>query len=544
MDNEYNNNPFEDIKDTNENTSEEYTVSENKESEEVIKEEISQPELSEETVPTEETPSTDEISQNEAPQAEPAVKEEETASVYAYTATSNPDINKDAPQGGIRTTFVSNDTNVSEADSHDHIQHSVTGASKVNNTNIPNPAATPTPAKKKAKSKAKLSASAVALILAASLVFSAIFGLGGVYVGYKLFSDGSGIVTQNKELNTNVSTNVVADAPEGSVAAAAETAANAVVEITTETVTTSFFYGDYVQSGAGSGVIIDAENGYIITCAHVISGASTVEVTLRDGTIYAAEIIGSDSDTDIAVIQIEPKEALTAASLGDSDTLVVGQTAIAIGNPLGTLGGTVTSGIISALNREINIDGQDYSLLQIDTSINPGNSGGGLFDIAGNLIGIVNAKSSADSTSSTTIEGLGFAIPVNKAVEICKDLVEQGYVGGRLSLGIYVYEYTKDSNLYSLYQSGYYDLINYISGEGVYFLEYQTGQNGGFKFGDRIVAIDGVEVAARNDITSLLEEYELGDTVTVTVSRMNTDQRRSQMTEVEVSLIEYVPSES
>ncbi len=427
-----------------------------------------------------------------------------SGSTYSYTSGSNPGINRDNPSAGaVRTTYAPR----------------------------PNPTAVK-PVKK------GVPTSIFVICLCAGIVLSMVFGLVGVAIGYGMVENNE-TVTGDGNLDINSTNKVVTELPEGSVAAAAELAGSSVVEITTETVTTSFFYGQYVQSGAGSGVIIDADDGYIITCAHVIDGASTVTVTLKDGTEYNAEIVGSDSRTDIAVIKINAK-GLIAAQIGDSDTLVVGQTAIAIGNPLGTLGGTVSSGIISALNREINIDSQSYYLLQIDTSINPGNSGGGLFDIAGNLIGVVNAKSGGDG-SGTTIEGLGFAIPVNQAIEVANQLVDNGYVGGRVNLGIYVYEVTQDTNQASLYQSEYADLLDYITDYGVYFLEYQAGHQGDFEFGDRIIAIDGVTVSTRSDITSLLEEYSVGDTVTITVSRVNSDMKRNRIVQFDTTLVEYVP---
>ncbi|MBR6514665.1 MAG: trypsin-like peptidase domain-containing protein [Clostridia bacterium] len=457
------------------------------------------------------------------------------ASTYSYTPATNPGINRDNPYtrtapSGVRTTYVPPKSSYAPANM---------------------------PKKKKKKEKRGVPVIIFVLMLVATVLISGCSGTLGVLVGCAIGGgSGDSETTINENKNTNNGNNgngaldnqtsdkIEIDLPEGTVAAAAQTAGDAVVEITTETVTTNWFYGQYVQSGAGSGVIIDSDDGYIITCAHVIDGASAVNVTLKDGTEYPAEIVGSDTRTDIAVIKINAK-GLVAAELGNSDNIVVGQTAIAIGNPLGTLGGTVTSGIVSALNREITIDGQKYSLLQIDTSINPGNSGGGLFDIEGKLIGVVNAKSGGDG-SGTTIEGLGFAIPINKAMEIANSLVDSGYVSGRVSLGIYVYEVTEaNRNSYSaeLYQSEYKDLIDHITDYGVYFLEYAKGQQGDFSFGDRIIAIDGVAVSTRSDIASLLEEYSVGDEVTITVSRLTSDMKRSRIVSFETTLTEQIPEE-
>ncbi|HQB33018.1 MAG TPA: trypsin-like peptidase domain-containing protein, partial [Erysipelotrichaceae bacterium] len=161
-----------------------------------------------------------------------------------------------------------------------------------------------------------------------------------------------------------------------------------IVEVYTESTKFSAFYDEYIIEGAGSGVIYTSD-GYIITNNHVIEGANTIMVVLTNGEKYNARLIASDLVSDIAVIKIDA-QGLKAVTIGDSSQIKVGQICIAIGNPLGTLGGTVTDGIISALSREITIDGQKMNLLQTNTAISPGNSGGGLFDVAGNLIGIIN----------------------------------------------------------------------------------------------------------------------------------------------------------
>ncbi len=198
-----------------------------------------------------------------------------------------------------------------------------------------------------------------------------------------------------------------------------------VVSITTEAVQQGqAWYGSYVTSGAGSGVILSSD-GYILTCAHVVDGADTVTVTTSDGTEYDAEVVGSDTADDIAVLKIDATD-LTAAVIGDSDAASVGETVYADGNPGGTLSGTITEGIVSALNREITVEtdsGEAITLNVIQTSaaVSPGSSGGGLFNDQGELIGVVNAKS-----SDTSDEGLGFAIPINDAVSIAKNIIENG----------------------------------------------------------------------------------------------------------------------
>ena len=238
-----------------------------------------------------------------------------------------------------------------------------------------------------------------------------------------------------------------------------------VVAITTSSASYSAFYGNYVTKGAGSGVLYAEQadddgkvtGTYIVTNNHVIDGASEITVTLSDGTQYPAELVGTDSQTDVAVIYIpatDLKESL--ASLGESDSLLLGQTVLAIGNPLGELAGTVTDGIISCLEREIDIDGIKMNLLQTNAAVNPGNSGGGLFNLSGQMVGLVNAKSSGEG-----IEGLGFAIPVDTVKEIAGELMKNGYVTGRPKIGISGYEVTSEN--YQSYRTNSPEVWEYIN---------------------------------------------------------------------------------
>ncbi len=296
--------------------------------------------------------------------------------------------------------------------------------------------------------------------------------------------------------------------------------ADSVVEITTEIVQTSL-WGQYVSSGAGSGVIIE-KSGIIVTNYHVIEGARTVTVRLTDGSEFAASLIGYDSPSDLAVIKINAQgKELTVASLGCSADLEVGEDVVALGNPLGSLGGTLTTGIISAKDRVIEVDGNEMVLLQTNAAINPGNSGGGLFNMAGQLIGVVNAK-----ISQTGIEGLGFAIPIDVAYTVIDDLVKYGYVRGVVSSGLTVLDVTAQ-NRYIVYQR--YG----ISTIGVVVLE--SANTDELKLGDKIVSIDGTEIETSDDITLLLKSYSVGDTVTVKISR---DGKES---EVSLTLTEQVP---
>ena len=294
---------------------------------------------------------------------------------------------------------------------------------------------------------------------------------------------------------------------------------DSVVEITTETAVRGSYFSQYVTSGAGSGVII-AKEGYVITNHHVIDGADSVVVRTTDGTEYKAVIVGSDVSTDVAVLKIDPADkTLTVAVLGDSSKLMVGEDAIAIGNPLGSLGGTVTNGIISALDREINIGGESMRLLQTNAAVNPGNSGGGLFNLAGELIGIVNAKSSGEN-----VEGLGFAIPINTAEEIASQLIEFGYVRGRVDIGLNLIDIT---NMFDLFAYG-------LSTPGVYV--YESPYNDQIKSGDRIQAVNGVAVTSAAEVKAAYRDCAVGDVIKISLVRGN------KVIEVDVTLRELAPT--
>ena len=393
-----------------------------------------------------------------------------------------------------------------------------------------------------------------AIVICCCIVLSSVFGVGGgmIMYGYldrtapaaDIKTPDNGAVNQSNETKAPSVIKQVVESQENTGIISNDAIVNAVarikeavVEISTETTVTGggWFGGrEYVTGGAGSGVII-TEDGYILTCAHVVEGADKIKVTVTSGssyTEYPAEVIGIDTQTDIAVIKIAPDSILTAAVMGNSSKLVVGEPAIAIGNPLGTLGGTVSNGIISALDREIKIDGSTFNLLQTNAAINPGNSGGGLFNINGELIGIVNAKSSGN-----IIEGLGFAIPIDTAKNIAEEIMTKGYISGRPRLGINVLEVNRNTD-----PSDYMgELANYVDDYGVYFLGYAGTQSGDLEFGDRIIAIDETSVSTMQDIKAMLTEYNVGDTLTLTVVRkdINSKNMRNRMVKVEITLVEY-----
>ena len=290
---------------------------------------------------------------------------------------------------------------------------------------------------------------------------------------------------------------------------------HSVVEITTNYVVSGTMFSQYVSSGAGSGVIFAQEGrtGYVVTNNHVVEGATSIKVRLADGIELDAVMVGTDSATDLAVLKVDTDLTLTTAVLGDSDSLVVGQEVLAIGNPLGQLGGTVTNGIVSALEREVTIDGENMRLLQHNAAVNPGNSGGGLFNMRGELIGVVNAKSSGDD-----VEGLGFAIPANTVFDIISQLIEHGYVRGRPALGITV----------SVARQQYFmQIVSYIYVSDPGKTELQMN--------DILYAIEGKEIASSDDITAAISGKTVGDTVEIIVLRNNKEVK------VQVELIEYVP---
>ncbi len=398
-------------------------------------------------------------------------------------------------------------------------------------------------AQKKAKKSGSGKKAAVAVACCCGLLFSTGFGFLGAVIANRMFpaageseeivvdTEGN-VVSENQKTAVfyksvdNIATSTATNGGDLTMAQVSALVSDTVVEITTEFVNTSGWF-QYVSSGAGSGVIL-SEDGYIITNNHVICGedsstpADTITVRLTDGTEYDAKLIGTDSDSDVAVLKIEAK-GLTPAICGDSDKLVVGETVLAVGNPLGELGGTQTDGIISALDREIDVNGTSMTLLQTSAAVNPGNSGGALFNMRGELIGVVNAKS-----SGTGIEGLGFAIPINDALNVAEQLMEYGYVRGKVAIGVSFYE-CEDA-----LTARYYGLPGY----GVYVMELSKGYNeNALKVLDRVISIDGQEISSFSDISNIVKQHEVGDVLKFQVSR------DGKIIEVDVTCYEKIPAE-
>jgi len=272
--------------------------------------------------------------------------------------------------------------------------------------------------------------------------------------------------------------------------------------------TASYYYYTYPTEGSGSGVII-SEDGYIVTNNHVISGGDNITVFLSDNSSYPATVVGTDPETDIAVLKIKAN-GLNAALLGDSSTLRVGDFALAIGNPLGEYQGSVTFGIVSALNRDVVIDNETHTMFQVDAAVNPGNSGGGMFDTNGMLIGIVTAKNISEE-----VEGLGFVLPMNDVKPIIKDLINHGYVTGRPTLGFEPVEITsmRTAKYYGLNKLGVY--INSVTPNSF-------AEECGLQFKDYISTADGETIATIERLEEILNSKKVGDTLVLEIERNNT----------------------
>ena len=264
---------------------------------------------------------------------------------------------------------------------------------------------------------------------------------------------------------------------------------------------------ELVKQGSGSGIIV-SEDGYIVTNQHVIEDASEITVILNTGDEFVATLVGSDSKSDLAVLKIDASN-LTAAVLGDSSQVEVGDLAVAIGNPLGQeLAGTVTSGVISALNRKMTVGNRSYTLLQTDAAINPGNSGGALVNKYGEVIGINSIKMSV-----TGVEGIGFAIAISEVKPMIDDLISNGYVSGRSIIGIRLTESQNGLTVYSV-----------VEGSGA--------EKAGIKVGDLIVKAEGKVVKTTEELNSVRDEKKPGEYITITVIR------EGELTDISVQLTE------
>mgnify|MGYP000513827283 CR=1 FL=1 len=342
----------------------------------------------------------------------------------------------------------------------------------------------------------------------ALLLACAVVGGAAGYGGAALSSSGKTTIRQSNRTASEITVKQVSGQTLMSPAEVYASTVNSVVSINCSSVSTNIF-GQSVQSASsGSGFII-TQDGYIVTNHHVVSGASSVTVTLHDGREYPATVVGSDSDYDVAVLKINAA-GLTPVTLGNSADVNVGDSVLAIGNPLGELTFSMSGGYVSSCNRAINVDGTPFNMIQVDCSINPGNSGGPLMNLYGEVVGIVSAKYS--TYSSTTVEGLGFAIPIDDVKSIITDIMENGAVTGKAYMAVTVG--TMNSQMAAQYS------IDIDQGVFVYsVVKGGAGDKAGLRLGDVITKMGDTTLTSRQDLSAALKSYRAGDTATLTVFR-------------------------
>ena len=347
----------------------------------------------------------------------------------------------------------------------------------------------------------------VALILSCAVI-SAACGFGGAILAQNGSRTGKTTVQQSNRTAANVSVKKVDGQTLMTPSEVYASTVNSVVPINCSAVSTNIFGQQTESASSGSGFIYTAD-GYIVTNQHVVANASSINVTLYNGDTYPATLVGSDSDYDVAVLKIDAKD-LPAVTLGSSTDVNVGDTVMAIGNPLGELTFSMSQGIVSCVNRAINVEGTPFNMIQVDASINPGNSGGPLMNLYGEVVGIVSAKYS--SYANTTVEGLGFAIPINDVQSIIKDIIENGSVGNKAYMAITAGTMTQQ--MAAQYK------INATEGVFVYSVEDGgAGDKAGLKLGDVITKLNDTQITSMEDLSAAKKGFKAGDTVTLTVLR-------------------------
>lgn len=347
----------------------------------------------------------------------------------------------------------------------------------------------------------------VALILSCAVI-SAACGFGGAILAQNGSRTGKTTVQQSNRTAATVSVKKVDGQTLMTPSEVYASTVNSVVSINCSAVSTNIFGQQTESASSGSGFIYTAD-GYIVTNQHVVANASSINVTLYNGDTYPATLVGSDSDYDVAVLKIDAKD-LPAVTLGSSTDVNVGDTVMAIGNPLGELTFSMSQGIVSCVNRAINVEGTPFNMIQVDASINPGNSGGPLMNLYGEVVGIVSAKYS--SYANTTVEGLGFAIPINDVQSIIKDIIENGSVGNKAYMAITAGTMTQQ--MAAQYK------INATEGVFVYSVEDGgAGDKAGLKLGDVITKLNDTQITSMEDLSAAKKGFKAGDTVTLTVLR-------------------------
>ena len=344
--------------------------------------------------------------------------------------------------------------------------------------------------------------------ITALLLACAVVGGAAGYGGAALSKSGKTTIQQSNRTAQEVTVKKVTGQALMSPAEVYASTVNSIVSINCSAVSTNIFGQRVESASSGSGFVI-TQDGYIVTNHHVISGASSVTVTMYDGTEYPATVVGSDSDYDVAVLKINAT-GLQPVTLGSSEDVNVGDTVLAIGNPLGELTFSMSQGIVSCCDRAINVDGTPFNMIQVDASINPGNSGGPLMNLYGEVVGIVSAKYS--SYSDTTVEGIGFAIPISDVQTIITDIMENGQVTDKAYMAIKAGSMTEQ-------MAAQYN-IDVTQGVFVYAVEKGgAGEKAGLQLGDVITKLNDTEITSMSDLSMAKKGFKAGDTVTLTVWR-------------------------
>ena len=342
-----------------------------------------------------------------------------------------------------------------------------------------------------------------ALLLACALVGGGA-GFGGAALARSVGVGGGTAIHQSDRTVQEVTVKKVTGQTLMTPAEVYASTVGSVVSINCSAVSTNIFGQRVESASSGSGFVI-TQDGYIVTNHHVVASASSVKVTMYDGKEYSAAVVGSDSDYDVAVLKVETT-GLQPVTLGNSADVNVGDTVLAIGNPLGELTFSMSQGIVSCCDRAINVSGTPFNMIQVDASINPGNSGGPLRNLYGEVVGIVSAKYS--SYSNTAVEGLGFAIPIGDVQAVITDIMENGQITSKPSMGITAGTMTRQ--MATQYQ------IDKDNGVFVYSVDKGgAGEKAGLRMGDVITKVDSMEITSMEDLTAAKKGHRAGDTVTV-----------------------------
>ena len=380
-----------------------------------------------------------------------------------------------------------------------------------------------TPEPKKTR-KGKTALKVAALALGCSLLGGAVGAGGTALTGFALYTVNKQVAVEDTNATTvyegikdNPALNVsyIDTSKEMSASEIYAKNVNSTVGITTS-ITTNYFGYQTTTPAAGSGFIL-TEDGYIITNYHVIEDASEIKVTTYGGDEYDAKLIGYDESNDIAVIKVDANN-LAPVTLGDSDAINVGDDVIAIGNPLGELTFSLTSGAVSALDRNVTLSNASMNLIQTDCAINSGNSGGALFNTYGEVIGITNAKYSSNGYNTSSIDNIGFAIPINSVKKIITEIIEDGSIT-KPYIGVYIYDLGSDYKKFGL------------TGAVVQKVEENSpAEEAGLKPNDLITKVNGEDIADSEELRNILAKGNEGDTYTLTVNRSG------EIIEIEVTI--------